>query len=703
MISLNRISVRKKLILVLVPPMLGSLVFAFMLLSDTWGRTRETKELSKLISLTVENAKLGVVLTVERSVGSNMLWFSENNNPKELDIRTREHVGRMKDTDEILEEIRRIAETVDYSQLTSQFHHEMEVYLGRLDEIEGIRKENRALTMDRTRQWDWYTKTMDDSGKVLTLVSAQTRRTDLSKKIQAYEAFLKMRSGFMGAQVLARHLFEHRDMPVRWHADYGGHYKTKLIMEASFESIASEEVLAKWKEVKQESFYQKGEALVEWVALLERLSGEFNAHQEIAGLPYTHDSKDFLDYLQELYEHQIPARLTEFQDFLEEDLIEFTNVYIGELEGQMTVMLISVILVVMFSILMTYPVVAAIVDPIKNLRDRMDEMAKGEGDLTIRLDASGSDDIAEVSRSFNGFVGNIATIVQQMRSSNDQLEISASMLLGSTSSLSTIAVETDDRVQRVSHSGQRLNSVSTQMAEAAGDVVDSTNEVAAAVEELSSSINEIAKNCGEESRISEEASREVASALKVVRDLAESARAIDSIVKIITQIADQTNLLALNATIEAASAGEAGKGFAVVANEVKELARQSSQATGNIKRQIEQIQTASALSEEAFSRMADIIEQINHYSASIAAAAEEQSSTTDEIARSVGVVSSRIGTMGDQVKESSHSIAEISDLLQGLEASSKQIRGEVERLAGQSGEMNRIESKSREIISRFRV
>jgi methyl-accepting chemotaxis protein len=107
------------------------------------------------------------------------------------------------------------------------------------------------------------------------------------------------------------------------------------------------------------------------------------------------------------------------------------------------------------------------------------------------------------------------------------------------------------------------------------------------------------------------------------------------VVKLITSIAEQTNLLALNATIEAARAGDAGKGFAVVAGEVKDLASETARATGDIARQIEQIQRDSASAVGAIGEISGVIGRINDYTTIIATAVEEQTATTSEMTRNV--------------------------------------------------------------------
>ena len=118
-----------------------------------------------------------------------------------------------------------------------------------------------------------------------------------------------------------------------------------------------------------------------------------------------------------------------------------------------------------------------------------------------------------------------------------------------------------------------------------------------------------------------------------INKLGDSSAEIGKVIKVITSIAQQTNLLALNATIEAARAGEAGKGFAVVANEVKELAKETARATEEIGRKIEAIQSDTKGAVAAIGEISGVINQINDISTTIASAVEEQTATTNEIAR----------------------------------------------------------------------
>lgn len=142
---------------------------------------------------------------------------------------------------------------------------------------------------------------------------------------------------------------------------------------------------------------------------------------------------------------------------------------------------------------------------------------------------------------------------------------------------------------------------------------------------------EISTNAAKTAQMTNEATDLGKKTLEMVTSLKESTKAISSVVEIIKDISEQTNLLALNATIEAARAGESGKGFAVVATEVKELAKQSAQATEEIRGQVEDIQIKTDQAAQSVQNIFENINQIDEASSTIAAAVEEQTAVIQQL------------------------------------------------------------------------
>ena len=187
------------------------------------------------------------------------------------------------------------------------------------------------------------------------------------------------------------------------------------------------------------------------------------------------------------------------------------------------------------------------------------------------------------------------------------------------------------------------------VSESGKEVSANVNSVAAGTEEMNASINEIAGNASSAAGTSSSAVKSAEEANSIISTLGQSSQEIGEVIKVINSIAEQTNLLALNATIEAARAGEAGKGFAVVANEVKELANQTANATGEITTKIQSIQNDVGGAVTSIGDVSTVIDKINGISTTIASAVEEQTATTGEMARNINDAASGSQNIADNL------------------------------------------------------
>jgi methyl-accepting chemotaxis protein len=199
-----------------------------------------------------------------------------------------------------------------------------------------------------------------------------------------------------------------------------------------------------------------------------------------------------------------------------------------------------------------------------------------------------------------------------------------------------------------------------QMASGAEQMDNAISTVATAVEEMTATISEVDKNTTEAANIAAQASLKADQASSIMRTLRESSKKISDVVKIINKIADQTNMLALNATIEAASAGEAGKGFGVVAAEVKELARQSAEATEEISEQIDSIQRETVNAVKSIEDVSVVINKVKAINESIAKAQQEQSNAAREISMNMLQSSQLVKNVSKHASETAEGVNEIT-------------------------------------------
>jgi len=238
----------------------------------------------------------------------------------------------------------------------------------------------------------------------------------------------------------------------------------------------------------------------------------------------------------------------------------------------------------------------------------------------------------------------------------------------------------------MSSSATNSNTLATSVAAAAEQATTNVQAVADAANALAQSIAEVGIQVSHSSEIARNASQQAEMANSTIASLAEAADRIGHVVQIIEAIAKQTNLLALNANIEAARAGEAGKGFVVVATEVKTLAGQTAKATEEIATQITAIQSATRDAVDAIQGIGGIIREVDMISASIAAAVEEQSSTSQEIARNiteaamgtVEVTRSIVG-VSQAANATGDAAAQVLDAAGELSMQAEQLRSEIDQ------------------------
>ena len=326
----------------------------------------------------------------------------------------------------------------------------------------------------------------------------------------------------------------------------------------------------------------------------------------------------------------------------------------------LTSSLVAGLLVALASVLVCAAVVVRSLTRLGRLEKAMLDVASGEGDLTKRLNADGSDELARIAAAFNEFVAKIQSTLRLIRETSDSVNVAAREIASGNHDLSARTEQTASSLEETASTMEEMISAVTQSAETATEA----NQIAAAAAQSAARGGEV-----------------VAEVVRSMDDITHRSRRINDIIAVIDGIAFQTNILALNAAVEAARAGEQGRGFAVVASEVRTLAQRSGEAAKEIKGLIEgsvqAVENGSVLVNQTGEVMQAIVtdvQKVAHLMNQVALAANEQRQGISQIGDAVTHLDQMTQQNAALVEESAAAATALSEQADSLAATVAQFK-----------------------------
>ena len=375
------------------------------------------------------------------------------------------------------------------------------------------------------------------------------------------------------------------------------------------------------------------------------------------------------------------ARVQEFeQAIVDANESAETIVNIGFIMGVITILLLFGTAI---------PITSGIKSSLSSVVNSLQDIAEGEGDLTVRLNANSRDEVGELVNRFNMFIEKLQTTIKQVVDIALPLSQMANSVSANAEETNSITLQQQDgahhtksAVDDLNHSVKSVADSAALAADAATQTSTISTEGADVVSQTVNTIHELAKTVEDSS--------------DVIDHLDNDANQVGVILDVIRGIAEQTNLLALNAAIEAARAGEQGRGFAVVADEVRTLASRTQDSTVEIQTTIEKLQAAARKAVGAMSNGRSLaensVEQVSRAGESLA-----------EITTSVAQINEMTSNIAQATESQSLAAGQIVSHVDEISLSTNQTHSASQELASVSGDLAKLAHDLEVIAKGFKV
>lgn len=666
----NKLNVKKRILIVVLIPMISLAFLEFKEGFRYYGNLKETESLRKIS--TVAPLISMVMHDLQKERGKSVGFLATNSQADIVKFR-----ANLRDvhihSEEDRKELRQAFDEMNLETFSEEFQRRAYSALEGLDEVVDLRADVLNRTASAADVKKIYTLHIRDLLGVLQYISVFTTEPSLKDKMAAYIAILEAQEATGLERALGTGALNGNDITLK-----DREFLSELVgKQNAFFTVFDAYATPDEKElfdthVKQSKTYAK---------VLELREQFLAEDKEIQLLAMTSGLDWFKTWSDEL------KKLGAVENKIRDDI----QVSINEQYEEAKTELINMVLIASAQIIITISLLIVIANSITNsltaLTRAMKKLADDELDFQMP-DVGKGHELGDMAIALEVFREN-AQQVQMMEAEQEKAKIRAEN--EKKEQMNNLADSFDRRtadvVEKLMSSAQEMQKASGSMlqasemsssacntvAAAAEEANVNVQTVAAAAEELSSSSQEIARQVADVANRAAGASQEAEETSRSVSELNELADSIGEVVGAIKDIAEQTNLLALNATIEAARAGAAGKGFAVVADEVKKLATETAHKTEEIDSRVARIQEAIRSSVDAVTRIIENVKMIDEATTTVASAVEEQNSATAEIGRNVSEASSGTQQVSQNITDVLSASNETSETASSVQTTSDEL------------------------------
>ncbi|MBB6523812.1 methyl-accepting chemotaxis protein [Pseudoteredinibacter isoporae] len=649
--ALSRLPIVHKLLLMAVPPLLFALYFMAVSIFDNHYRAARMEAYLELSIVSLRTNALVHELQKERGATAIFMSSQGNRFSAELSDQRRETDAKVNALNETL------ASYTAHSNEVSGAIQKVNVITSGLG---NLRQKVDALDIPVGTAVEEYTKGNSVLLSITSLIVKDTTDTEVSKAALAYVNLLNAKERAGQERAVISRAFSQDEVS----SELKANYLSLAVLQSKYFELAME--------YSTDDVMQKISQLMH-----DRISPEFNQMRNAAWNKYS----DFGVKPEDWFTHST-TRINALKDAGQILETYFEGLLVrkeAEAWGTFRNFIILSVVSVLLSSLLSWYFLRLITRQLRSISSAMNILLR-DSDLNVKADVYSEDELGTLADSFNTTVQHLKGLVQDMKSADRSLQESVETLDKESASVNHQVNEGVQQSEMASEAMKEMGHTVREVAENCSNAAVQSKQASDYAELGNQSITQVRTEM-------ENLGKDLDKTNTIIQELAVSSEEIGSILDVIEGIAEQTNLLALNAAIEASRAGDAGRGFSVVAEEVRSLASKTQESTGQIQRNIEQIQEGSrgAVSaigssleraestdsslESTLDSITNIIRQIAHVNdlnIQVATATEEQSSTSEEVNRSVQIIRDRYMETTDSAGRVRQASGEVNNVSQRI-------------------------------------